>query len=473
MYKEQQNYQDHSPISSTTPMMSEGLYPAIAFLDHNQSGINFEKFNRDISDLLDQINLPIPDFFSAQNNYSLRSGCQDSILDYHYSKFAASQQLESSQLDFHFLHEFQKNLDKKESNSCSNQIVKGQYYFENQGSCVSTPKSLLLNQSKTNQYQQSFPSSSQSYGSHQNQQDTQRNLFQNHQSKSYEQLPPLVPMNLIGLSNIQLGISNQTSQLSAQRLDEILSSTAMKTDDLICSNESTLNPKFQSNQILHEKITTNLNEHIDKLLADLDFIERPLVGKRIRKTKKQIAERQMQLQIQNKLLQMQGMQIILTEKEKRERKKQQQQVLMNEYLKNKNWSKPYIKELSKQLGLSGTQIYKWNWDQRKKDIALNNQTNLISKNTSNNFDTFSNSNDEMSIISTQKYVQKTAQHYPRKLSPQKNKQIESQQIKFYEDSQDNISVQYSSTTDLTIGGLMQKMSFGDEESQSFYNQSHL
>lgn len=37
---------------------------------------------------------------------------------------------------------------------------------------------------------------------------------------------------------------------------------------------------------MHEKITTNLNEHIDKLLADLDFIERPLVGKRIRKTKK-------------------------------------------------------------------------------------------------------------------------------------------------------------------------------------------
>lgn len=42
---------------------------------------------------------------------------------------------------------------------------------------------------------------------------------------------------------------------------------------------------------MHEKIKDNLNDHIDKLLADLDFIDKPLVGKRIRKTKKQIEER--------------------------------------------------------------------------------------------------------------------------------------------------------------------------------------
>ena len=64
---------------------------------------------------------------------------------------------------------------------------------------------------------------------------------------------------------------------------------------------------------------------------------------------------------------MAGRQIILTDKEKRELKRQQLIMLMNEYTKNKVWSKSYIKELSKQIGLSSTQIYKWNWDQRKKD----------------------------------------------------------------------------------------------------------
>ena len=47
---------------------------------------------------------------------------------------------------------------------------------------------------------------------------------------------------------------------------------------------------------MHEKITTNLNDHIEKMLADLDFIDKPLVGKRIRKTKKEIEERKKQIQ---------------------------------------------------------------------------------------------------------------------------------------------------------------------------------
>ena len=59
----------------------------------------------------------------------------------------------------------------------------------------------------------------------------------------------------------------------------------------IFSNESSFLPISESAEYMNEKITGNLNEHIDKLLADLEFIEKPLVGKRIRKTKKQIAEK--------------------------------------------------------------------------------------------------------------------------------------------------------------------------------------
>jgi hypothetical protein len=71
----------------------------------------------------------------------------------------------------------------------------------------------------------------------------------------------------------------------------MLSSSNNQFEDCIYSNESSSYNNYYEGTVYHEKITTNLNEHIDKLLADLEFIEQPLVGKRIRKTKKQIQER--------------------------------------------------------------------------------------------------------------------------------------------------------------------------------------
>lgn len=57
------------------------------------------------------------------------------------------------------------------------------------------------------------------------------------------------------------------------------------------------------------------------------------------------------------------------EKRKRTRKdRQQQQVLMAFYRKKKNWEKSDITKLSKQSGLKESQIYKWNWDMRKKAL---------------------------------------------------------------------------------------------------------
>jgi len=64
------------------------------------------------------------------------------------------------------------------------------------------------------------------------------------------------------------------------------------------------------------------------------------------------------------------------EKEKRKRfrkNKNQFAQLQVMYDKDSNWDKSSIKKISKELGLKESQIYKWNWDMRKKN-------NLIAKN---------------------------------------------------------------------------------------------
>lgn len=83
---------------------------------------------------------------------------------------------------------------------------------------------------------------------------------------------------------------NEESLFSSEiKVEDVLESTDIKTEDHMFSNESSM---AQGNHhYMHEKITIDLNEHIEKLFADLDFIDKPLVGKRIRKTKKQIEER--------------------------------------------------------------------------------------------------------------------------------------------------------------------------------------
>lgn len=53
---------------------------------------------------------------------------------------------------------------------------------------------------------------------------------------------------------------------------------------------------------------------------------------------------------------------------KRKRKNMNQlKVLKAEYLKNKDWSKELITKISDITGLTESQIYKWNWDQKKKE----------------------------------------------------------------------------------------------------------
>ena len=55
------------------------------------------------------------------------------------------------------------------------------------------------------------------------------------------------------------------------------------------------------------------------------------------------------------------------DKQKRQRKNIDQHLLLQEYFdRNPNWDKKTIQKLSDIVGLKESQIYKWNWDQRKK-----------------------------------------------------------------------------------------------------------
>jgi hypothetical protein len=43
-------------------------------------------------------------------------------------------------------------------------------------------------------------------------------------------------------------------------------------------------------------------------------------------------------------------------------------VLKNEYKKNPEWTAQQIDELAEILGLESSKIYKWHWDQKKREV---------------------------------------------------------------------------------------------------------
>jgi len=49
-------------------------------------------------------------------------------------------------------------------------------------------------------------------------------------------------------------------------------------------------------------------------------------------------------------------------KRRQRKNKDQIKLLENEYKKNPNWSRDYIKKVSNKLGLRECQVYKWHWD---------------------------------------------------------------------------------------------------------------
>jgi hypothetical protein len=104
------------------------------------------------------------------------------------------------------------------------------------------------------------------------------------------------------------------------------------------------------------------DDKLEKLMQDLAFIDKPLTAKRLRAKKN------------NKELTLSkagssSSQSEMSEEEKRRRKnKEQVKILQVEYTKNTNWTRGFMIELAKRTGLKPSQVYKWNWDQKKKEV---------------------------------------------------------------------------------------------------------
>lgn len=54
-------------------------------------------------------------------------------------------------------------------------------------------------------------------------------------------------------------------------------------------------------------------------------------------------------------------------KRRMRKNKDQIKMLENEYAKQPNWTREYIKKIAQKLGLRECQVYKWHWDQKKKE----------------------------------------------------------------------------------------------------------
>ena len=114
-----------------------------------------------------------------------------------------------------------------------------------------------------------------------------------------------------------------------------------------------------NNSDLEEIVSSD--ERLDKLMAALESIDLPLQQKRLRAKK---SGKLLPSEAKPEDARMED----ASEEEKRRRKnKEQVLVLQNEYSRSQNWSRQFMKELAKATGLKTAQVYKWHWDQRKKE----------------------------------------------------------------------------------------------------------
>jgi hypothetical protein len=100
-------------------------------------------------------------------------------------------------------------------------------------------------------------------------------------------------------------------------------------------------------------------------MMDLEFLDLPLVPKRIKNSKNGKAN----LLTLSKCSSINSSYALSGADEERRRRKNKDQVkiLQNEYKKNPAWTRAYMKDLAKKTGLKPSQVYKWNWDQKKKE----------------------------------------------------------------------------------------------------------
>ena len=64
-------------------------------------------------------------------------------------------------------------------------------------------------------------------------------------------------------------------------------------------------------------------------------------------------------------------------KRRQRKNKDQLKQLENEFLKNPDWSREFIRRISQRLQLRECQVYKWHWDQRKKEgLSVDNYSEV-------------------------------------------------------------------------------------------------
>lgn len=133
---------------------------------------------------------------------------------------------------------------------------------------------------------------------------------------------------------------------------------------LIANNEESADTKCNTSSS-----PSSADEKLDKLMKDLDFIDQPLAPKRLRAKKSDKNLKLLTVTTQNSFSNEHSSSTNDSDEEKRRRKnKDQVKILQSEYAKNPNWDRPFMKELAKKTGLKPSQVYKWNWDQKKKEI---------------------------------------------------------------------------------------------------------
>jgi len=88
---------------------------------------------------------------------------------------------------------------------------------------------------------------------------------------------------------------------------------------------------------------------MEKLMKDLEFLDQPLAPKRIKKINKNESEVQKQefdVCVEENENMQQESEVVLTiseEEQRRRKNKEQVAILLNEYVKNPNWDRDYMK----------------------------------------------------------------------------------------------------------------------------------
>lgn len=85
------------------------------------------------------------------------------------------------------------------------------------------------------------------------------------------------------------------------------------------------------------------------MFKNLEYIDQPLVSKRSSKRRSMVSSSNFSEDIKNESSMEFSLQ--MEEEQKKRKNRDQIEVLKSEYAKNPNWTRPYVKDLSKRLGL--------------------------------------------------------------------------------------------------------------------------